>query len=96
MAHWLMKTEPEDYSWEKLVADGEAEWSGVRNYQAAINMRAMKLGDEVFFYRSVVDPAIVGVMSISKEAYPATDQPNEKFVCVRVKPVRPGPTRSRH
>ena len=70
MAHWLMKTEPEDYSWERLVADGETEWSGVRNHQAAANLRAMKLGEHAFFYRSVVEPAIVGVMTISAECVP--------------------------
>lgn len=89
MAHWLMKTEPDDYSWDRLVAEGETEWSGVRNYQAALNMRAMRKGDRVFFYRSMVDPAIVGIMTISQEAYPASDAPGEKFVCVKVKPVRP-------
>ena len=89
MAHWLMKTEPEDYSWDRLVADGETEWSGVRNYQAAINMRAMKKGERLFFYRSMVPPAIVGIMKVSQEAYPASDQPGEKFVCVKVQPVRP-------
>ena len=68
MAHWLMKAEPDDYSWEQLVADGETEWTGVRNHQAAANMRAMKLGEPVFFYRSVVAPAIGGVMRISAEA----------------------------
>ena len=93
MAHWLMKTEPEDYSWERLVADGETEWSGVRNHQAAANMRAMKLGERVFFYRSMVSPAIVGVMAISAEAYPAADDPTGKFVRVKVKPVRPVKTR---
>ena len=60
MAHWLMKTEPEDYSWERLVADGETEWSGVRNHQAAANMRAMQARRRAFFYRSMVEPAIVG------------------------------------
>ena len=65
MAHWLMKTEPHDYSWDRLVAEGETSWTGVRNPQAAANMRAMALGDEVFFYRSVVEPAIVGVMAVS-------------------------------
>ncbi len=89
MAHWLMKSEPEDYSWERLVADGETEWSGVRNHQAAANMRAMQLGERAFFYRSMVEPAIVGVMTISTEAYPAEDDPTGKFVRVRVKPVRP-------
>ena len=49
MAHWLMKTEPEDYSWDRLVAEGETEWTGVRNHQAANNMKAMKVGDRAFF-----------------------------------------------
>ena len=70
MAHWLMKTEPQDYSWERLLADGETEWTGVRNHQAAGNMRAMRRGERVFFYRSQVEPAIVGVMEVSAEAYP--------------------------
>lgn len=91
MAQWLMKTEPEDYSWDRLVADGETEWSGVRNHQAAANMRAMRKGDRVFFYRSVVEPAIVGIMTVSEEAYPASAEPGEKFVCVKVKPLRPLP-----
>jgi predicted RNA-binding protein with PUA-like domain len=89
MAHWLMKTEPEDYSWERLVAEGEVEWDGVRNYAAALNMRAMKQGEEVFFYRSMVDPAVVGIMAVSEEAYPAPDDPKGKFVRLRLKPRRP-------
>ena len=89
MAHWLMKTEPEDYSWDRLVADGETEWSGVRNHQAAANMRAMKLGDPVFFYRSVVEPAIVGIMAVSAEWYPDPGDPAGKFVRVKVRPERP-------
>lgn len=89
MAHWLMKTEPDDYSWDRLVADGETEWSGVRNHQAAANMRAMKLGDAVFFYRSMVDPAIVGVMRVSAEAYQDPTDATGKFVRVKVKPDRP-------
>jgi predicted RNA-binding protein with PUA-like domain len=88
MAHWLMKTEPEDYSWERLVADGETEWSGVRNHQAAANLRAMKVGERAFFYRSVVDPAIVGVMTISAASYPDPDDPAGKFVRVKVKPLQ--------
>lgn len=91
MAHWLMKTEPEDYSWERLVADGETEWTGVRNHQAAANMRAMKLGDPVFFYRSVVEPAVVGIMTVSAEWYPDPKDPSGKFVRVKVKPDRPLP-----
>ncbi len=87
MANWLMKTEPEDYSWDRLVANGETEWTGVRNHQAAANMRAMKQGDRAFFYRSVVDPAIVGVMAVSAESYPDADDPTAKFVRVKVRPL---------
>ncbi len=89
MAYWLMKTEPGDYSWDQLVADRETEWSGVRNFQAAANMRAMQKGDPVFFYRSVVDPAIVGVMRVSATAYPDPSDASGKFVLVKVKPDRP-------
>ena len=89
MAHWLMKTETDDYSWDRLVAEGETEWSGVRNYAAALNMRAMQVGERAFFYRSMVDPAIVGIMAIATEAYPAPDDPKGKFVRLMVKPVRP-------
>ena len=88
MAQWLMKAEPDDYSWDQLVADGETEWTGVRNHQAAANMRAMKLDDPVFFYRSMVEPAIVGVMRISAEAYPDPKDASGKFVRVKVKPDR--------
>jgi predicted RNA-binding protein with PUA-like domain len=91
MAHWLMKTEPEDYSWERLVADGETEWTGVRNHQAAANMRAMRLGEQVFFYRSMVEPAILGIMTVSAEWYPDPADPDGKFVRVKVKPDRPLP-----
>ena len=78
MAHWLMKTEPDDYSWDRLVADGETEWSGVRNHQAAANMRAMKLGERAFFYRSVVEPAIVGVMTVSADGLPGSGRPERQ------------------
>jgi predicted RNA-binding protein with PUA-like domain len=91
MAHWLMKTEPEDYSWERLVAEGGTEWTGVRNHQAAANMRAMKVGEEAFFYRSVVEPAIVGVMTVSAASYPDADDPTGKFVRVKVEPLRRAP-----
>lgn len=84
MARWLMKTEPEDYDWDRLVADGETEWTGVRNHQAARNMRTMEEGDEVFFYRSVVDPAVIGVMTVSRSWYP--DPEDERWCLVRVQP----------
>jgi predicted RNA-binding protein with PUA-like domain len=89
MAYWLMKTEPGDYSWDQLVADGVAEWDGVHNHQAARNMRAMKTGDRVFFYRSMKDPAVVGVMEIAREAYEDPNDPKQSFVLVDVKPVVP-------
>ncbi|MDX6750990.1 EVE domain-containing protein [Geminicoccaceae bacterium 1502E] len=87
MAYWLMKTEPGDYSWERLNADGETEWDGVRNHQAARNMRSMRKGDRVFFYRSVVQPAILGVMRVSAESFPDPD--DERWVRVKVRPELP-------
>jgi len=89
MAQWLLKSEPEDYSWERLVAEGETEWTDVRNHQAAANLRAMKLGERAFFYRSAVEPAIVGVMTVSATWYPDVDDPTGKFVRVKVRPLRP-------
>ena len=86
MAHWLMKTEPEDYSWDRLAYDGETEWGGVRNHQAASNMRAMAKAEEVFFYRSVVHPAVLGIMKVSVPAYP--DPKNPPWCLVKLQPVR--------
>jgi predicted RNA-binding protein with PUA-like domain len=87
MAHWLMKSEPSSYSWDDLVRDGGTEWDGVRNPTARINLRAMKAGDTVFFYRSVEEPAVVGIMRVTREAQ--TDPKDPKWVSVRVEPVRP-------
>jgi predicted RNA-binding protein with PUA-like domain len=89
MAYWLVKAEPGDYSWDRLVADGETEWTGVRNHQAARNMRAMAVGDRGFFYRSGVDPAIVAVVEVSRAWYPDEDDPSGRFCRVRVRPVAP-------
>jgi predicted RNA-binding protein with PUA-like domain len=89
-----MKTEPGDYSWEHLVEDGSAVWDGVHNHQAARNMRAMKKGDRAFFYRSMQDPAVVGVMEIVREAYQDPGDPKESFVLVDVAPVMPVRARS--
>jgi predicted RNA-binding protein with PUA-like domain len=87
MAYWLMKTEPADYSWSQLVQDGIAVWDGVHNHQAASNMRAMRLGDRAFFYRSMQDPAVVGVMEIVREAYQDPADPKHSFALVEVRPV---------
>ncbi len=89
MAYWLMKAEPNDYTFEDLERDGVAEWDGIHNHQAANNMRAMKTGERAFFYRSLKDPAVIGIMEIAREAYEDPDDPKESFVLVDVKAVKP-------
>jgi predicted RNA-binding protein with PUA-like domain len=89
MAYWLMKAEPNDYTFGDLVRDGTAAWDGIHSHQAANNMRAMKKGERVFFYRSLKDPAVVGIMEIAREAYDDPDDPKKSFVLVEVKAVRP-------
>jgi predicted RNA-binding protein with PUA-like domain len=88
MAHWLIKSEPVKYSWEKFEKDGKTFWDGVRNYAARNNLRSMKKGDEVFFYHSNEGLEIVGIAQVVKEAYqdPTTD--DENWVVVDFKPVR--------
>jgi len=87
MAHWLMKSEPGSYGWSDLVRDGGTEWDGVRNPTARIHLRAMKVGDEAFFYHSMDERQVVGIMRIVREAQPDAKDPN--WVSVRVEPVRP-------
>jgi len=87
MAHWLMKSEPESYGWSDLVRDGGTEWDGVRNNAARLHLKAMKAGDEAFFYHSMSDKAVVGIMRITREARPDPKDPD--WVSVRVEPVRP-------
>ena len=86
---WLLKAEPEDYTFTRLMADGRTAWTGVRNHQAANNLHAMQAGDPALFYRSVVAPAIVGLMRVVRTAYhdPTADDP--RWVCVDLVPVRP-------
>ncbi|HEV2593631.1 MAG TPA: EVE domain-containing protein [Sphingomicrobium sp.] len=86
MAHWLMKSEPENYSWADLVRDGSTEWDGVRNNAARLHLKAMRPGDEAFFYHSMSDKAVVGIMRITREAQPDPKDPD--WVSVRVEPVR--------
>ena len=86
MAHWLMKSEPESYGWQDLVCDGGTEWDGVRNNAARLHLKTMKAGDEAFFYHSMSDKAVVGVMRVTREARP--DPKDKEWVSVRVEPVR--------
>jgi len=86
MAYWLMKSEPSSYSWDDLVRDGGTEWDGVRNNAARLHLKAMKAGDEAFFYASMKDKAVVGIMRITREAAP--DPKDGDWVSVRVEPVR--------
>src|SRR5579871_2888973 len=89
MAYWIMKSEPSAYSWDQLVKDGKTNWSGVRNFQAAANLKAMKKGDRAFFYHSNEGLAIVGIAEIVKEAYPDPGDKSGRFVMVDVAPVMP-------
>ena len=91
MAYWLMKSEPETYSWQRLVKEGRTGWDGVRNNQAAQNLKAMKKGDKAFFYHSGDDKEIVGVVEVTKEAYPDPSDAAGRFVMVDVKPLQPLP-----
>ena len=86
MAYWLMKSEPESYSWSDLVRDGGTEWDGVRNNAARLHLKAMKKGDEALFYHSMSDKAVVGIMRIAREAQP--DPKDKDWVSVRVEPVK--------
>lgn len=87
MAFWLMKSEPGSYGWDDLVRDGGTEWDGVRNPAARLHLKAMKAGDEAFFYHSGGERAVVGVMRISREAKP--DPKDAGWVSVAVEPARP-------
>lgn len=87
MAHWLMKSEPGTYSWEDLIRDGATEWDGVRNPAARLHLKAVKCGDEVFFYHSGNERAVIGIMRVTREAAPDPKDPS--WVSVAVEPVRP-------
>jgi len=85
MAHWLVKSEPSVYSWDNMVADKRTHWNGVRNFQAAANLKAMKVGDTCFFYHSNEEKAVVGVVEIAKAYYPDPTDETGKFGMVDVK-----------
>lgn len=87
MRYWLLKSEPSTYAWDQLVKDGRTQWDGVRNHQAANNLKAMQRGDRALFYHSGEGPAVVGIAEIVKEAYPDPGDASGRFVMVDVKAV---------
>lgn len=89
MAYWLMKTEPGNWSWQNQITSKTTNWDGVRNYQAANNMKAMQVGDLCFFYHSVSDREIVGIVEVSKTYHPDPSDPTGRFGMVEVKAVKP-------
>ncbi len=89
MNYWLVKSEPEAYSWAQLVKDGKTAWTGVRNFQARLNLRAMKKGDFVFFYHSVSEKRMVGLARVAKEFYPDATAIEGDWSCVDLEPVKP-------
>ncbi len=88
MAYWLVKSEPSVYSWDKFVEEKQTFWSGVRNYAARINLRAMKKGEEVLYYHSNEGVEIVGIAKVTKEAYQDPTTEDDRWVAVDLKPVR--------
>lgn len=87
--YWMVKQEPEAYSWDDFVRDGSTAWTGVRNFQARNNLRAMRRGDRVLFYHSVTTKAVVGIAEVSREAFPDPTAEEGSWDCVELKPVRP-------
>jgi predicted RNA-binding protein with PUA-like domain len=89
MAYWLVKSEPDTWSWDQHVKKGADAWTGVRNFQARTHLKNMKKGDKVFFYHTGDEKAVVGVSEVAKEAYPDTTAKEEGWVCVDLKAVEP-------
>lgn len=85
---WLVKQEPEDYSWDDLVRDKKTAWTGVRNFQARNNLRNMKTGDAVLFYHSGKDKSVVGIAKVAKAAYPDPTADDDSWIAVDLKPVK--------
>ena len=88
MSYWLVKSEPSAYSWDQLVKEKQTAWTGVRNYAARINLRAMKKGDEVLYYHSNEGVEIVGIAKIIKEAYQDPTIDDERWVAVDIAAVK--------
>ena len=91
MKYWLVKSEPDAFSWDQQVSNGVEPWTGVRNHTAKLNMMAMKKGDRAFFYHSNIGKEIVGVVEVAREAYPDPSAESGPWVCVDMKAVGPMP-----
>jgi predicted RNA-binding protein with PUA-like domain len=89
MNYWLVKSEPGAYSWSQLLKDGETQWTGVRNFAARNNLRAMKSGDAVFFYHSGEDKSVVGLARVVRESYPDPTADEGDWAAVDLTPVKP-------
>ncbi len=88
MKYWLLKSEPDAWSWDKQVKEGASMWDGVRNYQARNNLKEMKRNDLCFFYHSVTERSIVGIVKVVKEYYPDPTDKTGRFVVVDVKAIK--------
>ncbi len=89
MAYWLVKSEPDTYSFDELVREGRSRWDGVRNYQARNNLRAMQMGDLCLFYHSNIGLAVVGIARVDREHYPDPTAEKGDWSCVDLVPVQP-------
>ena len=91
MAYWLFKSEPNTWGWDDQLVKGEVgeEWNGVRNYQARNFMRAMKLGDRGFFYHSLKEKSVVGIVEVCAEVHPDSSSDDPRWECVDIKAIRP-------
>jgi predicted RNA-binding protein with PUA-like domain len=87
MNYWLVKQEPEKYSFDDLLEEGKTDWTGVRNYQARQHLRAMRAGDRVLFYHSVSEKAVVGAAEVSGEAFGDATDETGKWIAVEIKPI---------
>ena len=87
-SYWLLKSEPDVYGWDDLIAEGEGTWDGVRNYTARLHLRAMAMGDEAFFYHSNVGVEIVGIIRITQAGFQDPTDETGRWTSVKVKPVK--------
>ena len=88
MKYWLLKSEPDAWSWDNQVKEGASMWDGVRNYQARNNLKEMKKNDLCFFYHSITEKSIVGIVKVVREYYPDPTDKTDRFVVVDVKAIK--------